>query len=74
MDIVKSHIEQLNGMIDIRTSLAEGTVFTIKLPLTLAVNRSLLVQIGSRTFAIPLSNVVEIISNMLVDKNANDSR
>lgn len=61
MDIVKSHIEKLNGMIDIRTAVGEGTTFTIKLPLTLAVNRSLLVRIGSRSYAIPLSNVVEII-------------
>jgi len=61
MDIVKSHIEKLNGMIDIRTAVGEGTAFTIKLPLTLAVNRSLLVQIGAHSYAIPLSNVVEIV-------------
>lgn len=60
MDIVKSHIEKLNGVIDIETTRNEGTVFTIKLPLTLAIIRSLLVKFGSSTFAIPLVNVNEI--------------
>ena len=61
MDIVRSHIEKLNGMIDIHTKVGEGTTFTIKLPLTLAIIRSLLVQIGEKQFAIPLVNVQEII-------------
>lgn len=61
MDIVKSHIEKLNGIIDIESTVNEGTVFTIKLPLTLAIIRSLLVKFGSKTFAIPLVNVLEII-------------
>lgn len=61
MDIVRSHIEKLNGMIDIDTKVGEGTVFTIKLPLTLAIIRSLLVQIGAKPFAVPLANVQEII-------------
>ncbi|PYI50728.1 chemotaxis protein CheW [Paenibacillus flagellatus] len=61
MDIVRSHIEKLNGVIDIDTSPGEGTVFTIKLPLTLAIIRSLLVKLGQSTFAIPLVNVLEIV-------------
>lgn len=61
MDIVKSHIERLNGIIDIKSTLGEGTTFTIKLPLTLAIIRSLLVKLGKKTFAIPLVNVLEII-------------
>lgn len=60
MDIVKSHIEKLNGVIDIETTPGEGTVFTIKVPLTLAIIRSLLVKLGTSTFAVPLVNVVEI--------------
>ncbi|REE84402.1 two-component system chemotaxis sensor kinase CheA [Paenibacillus taihuensis] len=59
MDIVRSHIEKLNGIINIETTAGEGTVFTIKLPLTLAISRSLLVQLGKHTIAIPLTNVVE---------------
>lgn len=61
MDIVRAQIEKLSGIIDIDTSIGEGTLFTIKLPLTLAINRSLLVQFGLTTFAIPLVNVVETV-------------
>ena len=61
MDIVKSHIEKLNGIIDIHSSIGKGTKFTVKLPLTLAIIRSLLVKFGVQTFAIPLTNVQEII-------------
>lgn len=59
MDIVRAHIERLNGIVDIDTSPGEGTVFTIKLPLTLAITRSLLVELGKHRFAIPLVNVLE---------------
>jgi two-component system chemotaxis sensor kinase CheA len=62
MDIVRNHLEKINGTIDIRTTPGRGTCFTIKLPLTLAINRSLLVQAGGRVYAFPLANVVEIIS------------
>lgn len=61
MDIVRNHIEKINGTIDIRTTPGKGTCFTIKLPLTLAINRSLLVHVGERVYAFPLANVVEII-------------
>lgn len=61
MDIVKSHIEKLNGIIDIQSTIDAGTTFTIKLPLTLAIIRSLLIKLGDKTFAIPLVNVLEII-------------
>jgi len=62
MDIVRSHIEKINGIIDIDSVYGKGTRFTIKLPLTLAINRSLLVYLGERVFAFPLSSVVEIIN------------
>ncbi|UJF32884.1 chemotaxis protein CheW [Paenibacillus hexagrammi] len=61
MDIVRSHIEKLNGIIDIHTKLGEGTEFTIKLPLTLAIIRSLLIKLANQTFAVPLVNVIEIL-------------
>ena len=61
MDIVRSHIEKLNGIVDIDSVLGVGTTFTIKLPLTLAIIRSLLVRIGDKEFAIPLVNVQEIV-------------
>ncbi|WP_058300288.1 chemotaxis protein CheA [Gorillibacterium timonense] len=61
MDIVKSHIEKLNGLIDIETELGKGTRFKIKLPLTLAIIVGLLVKLGKETFIIPMSNIAEIV-------------
>ncbi|HHY71751.1 MAG TPA: chemotaxis protein CheA [Bacillus bacterium] len=61
MDIVRSHIEKLNGIVNIDSELGKGTTFTIKLPLTLAIIRSLLVRLGNKQFAIPLVNVQEIV-------------
>lgn len=63
MDIVKSHIEKINGVIDIDSTIGVGTTFTIKLPLTLTLSiiRALLIKLSNRTFAIPLVNVLEII-------------
>ncbi|GGA08926.1 chemotaxis protein CheA [Paenibacillus marchantiophytorum] len=60
MDIVRSHIEKLNGLIDIDTVVGSGTTITLKLPLTLAIIRSLLVRQDQRTIAIPLANIIEI--------------
>lgn len=60
MDIVRSHIEKLNGLIDIETAIGKGTTITLKLPLTLAIIRSLLVRQQKRTIAVPLSNIIEI--------------
>ncbi|RUS46772.1 chemotaxis protein CheW [Cohnella sp. AR92] len=61
MDIVRAHIERLNGLVDIETKVGRGTTFTIKLPLTLAIIRSLLVGVEEHSFALPLVNVVEIV-------------
>lgn len=61
MDIVRNHIEKLNGVIDIDTNLGEGTRFRIKLPLTLAIITGLLVKLNERTFIVPMSSVVEIV-------------
>lgn len=60
MDVVKTKITQLNGMIDIDSTLGKGTTLTIKVPLTLAILPTLMVQLGTRKFALPLSNVSEI--------------
>jgi two-component system, chemotaxis family, sensor kinase CheA len=61
MDIVRSHIEKLNGLIDIETNLGQGTCFKIKLPLTLAIIVGLLVKLHDQTFIIPMSNIAEIV-------------
>lgn len=61
MDVVRSNIQKLKGMIDIESELGVGTTFIIKLPLTLAIIQGLLVRIQNETYAIPLSSVVEVV-------------
>ncbi len=60
MDVVKTRIAQLNGSIDIDATLGQGTSLSIKLPLTLAILPTLMVKVGARNFALPLSSVNEI--------------
>ena len=61
MDVVKTNISKLNGRIDVKTILGQGSVFTITLPLTLAILPVLIVRLGKQPFAIPLSMVREIM-------------
>lgn len=61
MDIVRNHIEKLNGVIDIESKPGEGTRVKIKLPLTLAIITGLLIKLSGRTFILPMSSVVEIV-------------
>ena len=61
MDVVKTNISKLNGRIDVKTVLGQGSVFTITLPLTLAILPVLIVRLGKQPFAIPLSMVREIM-------------
>jgi len=62
MDIVKTRISELNGTIEVDSTLGKGTRFIIRLPLTLAIIRSLLFQLQQGTFAAPIDNVREIVS------------
>ena len=59
MDVVKTNIAKLNGMIDIQSVLGEGTKIVIKLPLTLAIIQGLLVEVNEEVYVIPLSAVLE---------------
>lgn len=61
MDVVRSNISNLNGIVDVKTEKDKGTIITMKLPLTLAIIKALLVKEGIYTFAIPISFIVEII-------------
>lgn len=61
MDIVRSRIKDLNGTVDVDSEPGRGTSFTIRLPLTLAVLPSLMVEIDNDVFAIPLESVAEIV-------------
>lgn len=61
MDVVRTNIEKINGTIEINTEPGRGSEFKIKLPLTLAIIRALLVSLGKNIYAIPLSSVTETI-------------
>ncbi len=61
MDVVRDSIAKLKGTIGVDSVLGEGTTFSIKLPLTLAILNALHVRIGEHFFAVPLSNVIETI-------------
>jgi len=61
MDVVKSNIEGIGGIVDISTQLNHGSVFKIKIPLTLAIIPALMVRGGFNRYAIPLSSVLELV-------------
>lgn len=67
MDIVRNHIDRLNGIIDVQTKLGEGTRFTVELPLTLAILSGLLIKISGAIYALPMNNVLEIVRKAEVD-------
>ena len=62
MDIVRSTITSLSGTIDVVSTPGQGTTFTIRLPLTLAIIRSLLIRNRDGHFSIPIDDVREIVS------------
>ncbi len=62
MDVVKTNIQKLNGSISIQSEPGRGSVFTISLPLTLAILPVLLLRLSDQPFAVPLSMVREIMS------------
>ncbi|GHV06224.1 chemotaxis protein A [Campylobacterota bacterium] len=61
MDVVKTNIEKLNGIIEVDSELGKGTVIKLKIPLTLAIIQSLMVGAQEEYYAIPLSSVLETV-------------
>jgi two-component system chemotaxis sensor kinase CheA len=61
MDVVRESIENLKGVIELSTAPGKGTRFLIRLPLTLAILRAVLVEVAGKAFAIPLTGVLEIV-------------
>ncbi len=61
MDVVKTNLDRLGGKVEIETEPGRGSLFRIKLPLTLAIIPSLIVTEQNQRFAIPQVNVVELI-------------
>jgi two-component system chemotaxis sensor kinase CheA len=61
MDVVVSSLSRIGGTVDIRSDLGRGTTITVRLPLTLAIIASVLVEAGGERFAIPQVNLVELV-------------
>ena len=62
MDVVKTNISKLGGVIDVHSEQGIGTKMTITLPITLAIVSALIVHVGEHTFALPLASVSEAIT------------
>ena len=62
MDVVRSKIEALSGHVDVETHVNEGSIFKIKLPLTLAIIQAMMVRVQDEMYAIPLGSIDSTIS------------
>ena len=62
MDVVKEKLAKLGGFSEVYTKKNEGTTFTLTLPITLAIIKALIVQVGEMKFAIPLTAISETIA------------
>ena len=60
LDVVKSNIEALGGDVEVKTKLGEGSTFTVRLPLTLAIIQALLVKVREELYAIALGSITSI--------------
>ncbi|MGD0108052.1 MAG: chemotaxis protein CheW [Rhodopila sp.] len=73
MDVVKTNIEKIGGTIELKSTPGQGTMFTVKIPLTLAIVSALIVEAGKERFAIPQLSVVELVrARRIAGKATND--
>jgi two-component system chemotaxis sensor kinase CheA len=63
LDVVKTNIAGLSGVIDVESRAGEGSTFRITLPVTLATVRGLLVGVSGRVYAVPLSSVLDVLAH-----------
>ena len=61
MDVVRTNITKLKGIIEIESELGKGSTIVIKLPLTLAIIQALLVDVAKEVFSVPLESVLEVV-------------
>ena len=61
MDVVKTNIDRVNGTVDLQSHLGKGTTIKIKIPLTLAIVRAVIIQSNGNRFAIPQVNIQELV-------------
>lgn len=63
MDVVRRNIQDLNGSVEVESKPGEGSVFTIRLPLTLAILDGQLIRVGEQVYIFPLVSIVESIQS-----------
>ena len=61
MDVVKTNVAKLRGIINIDSAVGIGTTINIRLPLTLAIIQGMIVEINEETIVIPLNSVIEVV-------------
>ncbi len=61
MDVVRTNIEKIGGTVEVKSEIGKGTVFIIKIPLTLAIVSALIVECAEERFAIPQLSVIELV-------------
>jgi two-component system chemotaxis sensor kinase CheA len=74
LDVVERGVHALRGSVDVRSRPGEGTVFTLKLPLTLAIVDGLLVSVGNQYFVLPVANVLECVELARAEARATRGR
>ncbi len=74
MDVVKTRISQMNGIVEIDSEEGKGSTIIIKVPLTLAIMPTLMVKLGGQAFALPLASVLEILDLDLRKTNVVDGQ
>jgi two-component system chemotaxis sensor kinase CheA len=67
LDVVRSKIESLSGEVEVRSKLGEGSTWTIRLPLTLAIIQALMIEVGNEKYAISLGSIQTIEDIMVND-------
>ncbi len=67
MDVVKNNISAVSGLVDVETRKGEGSRFVITLPITLAIIKALIISCSGRTYALPITSVLE--SLLMTDKD-----
>src|SRR6185437_7442261 len=61
MDVVRNNIELIGGTVELKLTSPAGTTFTLKIPLTLAIMATLIVEASGHRFAIPQHSVIELV-------------
>jgi two-component system chemotaxis sensor kinase CheA len=74
MDVVKTRISQMNGVVEVDSTEGKGSTIIIKVPLTLAIMPTLMVKLAGQAFALPLASVLEILDLDLSKTNKVDGQ